>query len=396
MIESDIAQNISEKSVTTSSTTIGEKPGKTKMLQKSGTTDAAAISRQRQLRTEMEERMKRNNSRPVSLGAAAFNNNNCNDSESKNTAEHGNEKLSQSNTEKGSEKANTSSTLSANVNKPSNIVRSNFVKVNKPSASTNPAVKAEPSSQHSKVNIQKGGVAGNIVRNISSFIKKETKPKDQKKPRPGAALSALAQAKESRLKQEQREEARRKEKERRRKIIEENKRKKAEGINQNQERNNTLTKDNSNGSNKSGTGSGLPALPPRPHGIGNSNPKMKKKAKEWDPEDNYEISDKGESSEYSSSEESDDARNNKKIPSWARGSKFREALRNQYEGKNRIDPDQLFGEIPVCDLEEIFKPTCSKKKSKYRQRGSSAMWHKDGLTIKEAKQYRIEIGLEKS
>jgi len=108
----------------------------------------------------------------------------------------------------------------------------------------------------------------------------------------------------------------------------------------------------------------------------------------WRPENNYEISDR-EDSESSSSDEENRAQK-KPVPEWAKKSNLHKMLLKQCFGENRPDPDDIFGEIPACDLEVIFK----QKKTRYKQRGSSGYWAKDGLTVKDKRQYRKDIGLE--
>lgn len=117
-------------------------------------------------------------------------------------------------------------------------------------------------------------ILGNIVKGLatfteeSRFIKETTKPKKPVKP-----ISALEKAKLAKEEQEKREEQRRKQREAHRQRMAENKRRKAMEAKQ---------------------GISKPAVtkpPARP-----ALPKPKPVDEPWDPEDNYEISDKGESS----------------------------------------------------------------------------------------------------
>ena len=117
-------------------------------------------------------------------------------------------------------------------------------------------------------------ILGNIVKGLatfteeSRFIKEAVKPKKPAKP-----ISALEKAKIAKEEQEKREEQRRKQREAHRQRLAENKRRKAmEG--------------------KNGLSKPTAIKPP----IRPALPKPKPAEEPWDPEDNYEISDKGESS----------------------------------------------------------------------------------------------------
>lgn len=271
--------------------------------------------------------------------------------------------------------------------KPANLVRSFPKPPPKPKEPEAKIIEQPP--------LQNNGAAGNIARGISSFTTSLFKQKKTEAPEKATSkpVYALKKAQEALKKQKEREAARAEERERKRKLIERNKEiKKQQELERKRKDLEELEKKKNKGVK--------PYLPPRP---GPTKPKPSKdkdpkpKPKDWDPDNNYVISDKESSDDEDSySDDSDDSRRKKKaIPGWAKGPDFREALRNQYEGPNRIDPDALFGQIPFCDLEAIFEPKCPKKKNRYRARGSSAHWHHDGLTIKEAKQYRIDVGLDK-
>eukprot|EP00516_Mucochytrium_quahogii_P002392 CAMPEP_0203760314 /NCGR_PEP_ID=MMETSP0098-20131031/13636_1 /ASSEMBLY_ACC=CAM_ASM_000208 /TAXON_ID=96639 /ORGANISM=" , Strain NY0313808BC1" /LENGTH=916 /DNA_ID=CAMNT_0050653825 /DNA_START=378 /DNA_END=3124 /DNA_ORIENTATION=- len=118
---------------------------------------------------------------------------------------------------------------------------------------------------------------------------------------------------------------------------------------------------------------------------------------EWREEDNYAISDQEDNDGYKSSDDEDEEYySNKPVPEWARKENLNEVLREQCskDSKNRIDPDSIFVDIPVCDLQAIFAPSArraSSKKRYQRNRGSSQHWERDGLTIKEKKQYRKDL-----
>lgn len=125
--------------------------------------------------------------------------------------------------------------------------------------------------------------------------------------------------------------------------------------------------------------------------LSNSPTKKESSDNKWKAQNNYEISDKGSSSSESDSDsDSDDEKVRKKVPDWAKKSNLLRALQEQYHGSNRPDPDDIFGEIPACNLEIIF----GSNKNRYRQRGSSGMWDRDGLTVKERRNYRRDVGLE--
>lgn len=107
----------------------------------------------------------------------------------------------------------------------------------------------------------------------------------------------------------------------------------------------------------------------------------------WKEENNYALTDRSDS-EYESSE-SESERSKKPVPEWAQKANLQRALHRQYFDERR-DPDLIFGKIPVCDLEAIF----NNSKKRYKSRGSSGIWLKDGLTLKETKQYRKDLGLQ--
>jgi len=114
-------------------------------------------------------------------------------------------------------------------------------------------------------------------------------------------------------------------------------------------------------------------------------------SEEWKEENNYVLTDRSDSE--STSGESDDANTNstkKPVPEWAQRPNLNTALQNQYYGPNKPDPDSIFGKIPECDLEAIFK----NNKRRYKVRNSSGIWHSDGLTVKEHKQYRKDLGFD--
>lgn len=103
------------------------------------------------------------------------------------------------------------------------------------------------------------------------------------------------------------------------------------------------------------------------------------------PMSTYEISDKEEDSE--SDCESDDEYYNKKpkkkIPSWASRDNLNPQVETQFQ-LGGIDPDEIFGEVETCNLQEIF----SRKKSRYIKRTSSGNWCRDRATAAEKRAYK--------
>lgn len=107
------------------------------------------------------------------------------------------------------------------------------------------------------------------------------------------------------------------------------------------------------------------------------------------PEDNYELSDKGEESD---AEEPD--RSHKHVPRWS--AQYLELIEKQVD----IDPDTIFGRrVPRCDLLVIFSDNlyqgCNKERPK-RKRGSSGEWRQDRLTTQEVGEYKKKMGHAKS
>jgi len=107
------------------------------------------------------------------------------------------------------------------------------------------------------------------------------------------------------------------------------------------------------------------------------------------PEDNYEISDKGEESDV---EEPD--RSHKHVPEWS--IQYLELITKQAS----IDSDTIFGtRVPECDLEAIFDDAlyagCKFERPK-RRRGSSAEWKRDRLSKSEVTDYKCKMGHTRS
>jgi len=104
------------------------------------------------------------------------------------------------------------------------------------------------------------------------------------------------------------------------------------------------------------------------------------------PDDNYEISDKGENSE----DEDDSHRSHKHVPEWCKS--YHEVLLKQ----STWDPDTIFGsKVPPCDATLIFPPELYKslgKERPNRRRGSSQDWAKDRLRSREIHEYKKKMG----
>eukprot|EP00931_Biecheleriopsis_adriatica_P065139 TRINITY_DN39771_c0_g1_i1.p1 TRINITY_DN39771_c0_g1~~TRINITY_DN39771_c0_g1_i1.p1 ORF type:complete len:473 (+),score=76.16 TRINITY_DN39771_c0_g1_i1:118-1536(+) len=104
-----------------------------------------------------------------------------------------------------------------------------------------------------------------------------------------------------------------------------------------------------------------------------------------DPEDNYELSDKGSDSE---AEEPD--RLEKHTPAWSL--KYLELIEAQAD----IDADTIFGcRVPHCDLEAIFLDRDYMKFQQdrpKRKRGSSGEWRRDRLSRAEICEYKRKMG----
>lgn len=152
-----------------------------------------------------------------------------------------------------------------------------------------------------------------------------------------------------------------------------------------------------------------------------------KKASPARPEDNYEMSDHEGSAAESESEEDEEretSRKGKKIPAWARGKSFREAVIRQFRRDGpRLDPDTIFPEMMTCNLEGAspgethspfppLLPCCGAgasppflllfiaaaaifdrtKRERYTKRKSSANWIPDQLTRRERENYKRAMG----
>ncbi|KAL7561811.1 hypothetical protein ACA910_013347 [Epithemia clementina (nom. ined.)] len=103
------------------------------------------------------------------------------------------------------------------------------------------------------------------------------------------------------------------------------------------------------------------------------------------PMDTYELSDRDQSDSESESEGK--GKSKKRIPEWAQKAKLIPALEQQFNQKEH-DPDQIFGEVLTCDLQEIFDT----KKARYQRRTSSGNWTQDRVTAAEKLAYKRNEG----
>ncbi|KAJ3088141.1 hypothetical protein HK102_009467 [Quaeritorhiza haematococci] len=99
-----------------------------------------------------------------------------------------------------------------------------------------------------------------------------------------------------------------------------------------------------------------------------------------------------------SDEESDDhdesprgkGKSKPNVPTWAETPNLMRTL----EAQTVQDPDEIFGTVQTCHLEEIFKGS---RKNKFRARTSSANWTgMDRLTEEEEREYKQKMGFNKS
>lgn len=104
------------------------------------------------------------------------------------------------------------------------------------------------------------------------------------------------------------------------------------------------------------------------------------------PLDTYEISDHEAGSDSES--DSEDEKPNKRIPTWALRANLVPALERQLDNDALQDPDEIFGEVQTCNLEQIF----DRRKSRYIKRTSSGNWAQDRVTIAEKLTYKRTMG----
>lgn len=103
------------------------------------------------------------------------------------------------------------------------------------------------------------------------------------------------------------------------------------------------------------------------------------------PMDTYEISD--HEGDTDSDDENSSKKKPKRIPNWARKHNLQIALEQQFSGDCTLDPDEIFGEVQSCNLQEIFK----QEKSRYKQRTSSGIWTNDRVTTAEKLAYKSSV-----
>jgi len=101
-------------------------------------------------------------------------------------------------------------------------------------------------------------------------------------------------------------------------------------------------------------------------------------------EENYDITDK-----ENSDDDEDLDRSKKFVPNWVRG------WPSRVKAQGDLDPDAIFGPIPQCSLERIFRDPASvaaRANRAWRPRGSSNDWQKDKLRQAEIEEYRQRMG----
>lgn len=107
------------------------------------------------------------------------------------------------------------------------------------------------------------------------------------------------------------------------------------------------------------------------------------------PMSTYEMSDREQSDTDDSESESHHHRKKKKVPTWAQKQNLLPALEAQYANRDgRLDPETIFPPVTTCSLEDIF----DQKKSRFKQRTSSANWAKDGVSHTEIVAFKRTMG----
>ncbi|KAF9122462.1 hypothetical protein BGW39_009728 [Mortierella sp. 14UC] len=103
-----------------------------------------------------------------------------------------------------------------------------------------------------------------------------------------------------------------------------------------------------------------------------------------------EISSDGEDHDPNNPEDPSASRAKRKktgVPEWASW----EELHRMMENQKNLNPEEIFGPIPMLDVAEIFPGR--EKKSSYRPRTSSAHWGaSDALTPQEVIKYNEDMG----
>jgi len=100
------------------------------------------------------------------------------------------------------------------------------------------------------------------------------------------------------------------------------------------------------------------------------------------PVDTYEMSDREESTDCESDDESGNPE--KHVPTWAQNPNLREALHKQ----ESVDPLHFFNlQATSCNLNQVFNTS-----KQFKRRTSSQNWSQDLTTFNERQKYRIEMG----
>lgn len=109
--------------------------------------------------------------------------------------------------------------------------------------------------------------------------------------------------------------------------------------------------------------------------------------------ESYEISpyrgsdDEDDSEDSEEEEEGEKSKVQKPCPLWTR----KEYLLPHVLAQSTIDPDDIFGTVRTCNLDEVFAKGAKKKRS-FRKRTSSGNWLEDRLTWKEQMSYKRAMG----
>ncbi|KAK3846557.1 MAG: hypothetical protein J3R72DRAFT_242837 [Linnemannia gamsii] len=102
-----------------------------------------------------------------------------------------------------------------------------------------------------------------------------------------------------------------------------------------------------------------------------------------------EINSDGEDHDVNNNDESMRSSKRKKasVPDWTSW----EELYRQMENQKNLNPEEIFGPIPMLDVAEIFPGR--EKKMSFRSRTSSAHWGaSDALTPQEVTKYNEDMG----
>ncbi|CAJ1414026.1 unnamed protein product, partial [Effrenium voratum] len=113
-------------------------------------------------------------------------------------------------------------------------------------------------------------------------------------------------------------------------------------------------------------------------------------------EDNYEMSSAGEIEQEDEARELElaEKRQFKHSPRWC------DNYLNLVQEQGNWDADTVFGQVPPCDLDEVFPDSLYKELSTERRykkrRGSSGHWGKDRLKSREVDIYKSKLGQRKA